>query len=68
MTPCLSVNVQVCESVVSHFSARSGTASISPLSLRTYLARPWNTWWATCMPSDSWALTGSMETGFAESG
>ncbi len=68
MTPCLRLKVQVCESVVSQLSAMHGSATISPLSFMTYLARPSKTWWATWMPSDSCALTGSMETGLACSG
>ena len=29
---------------------------------------PWNTWWATCRPEESWALSGSMESGSPGSG
>ena len=46
----------------------SGSVTSTPSSLRTHFVRPWKTWWATCRPEASWALSGSMETGSPGSG
>ena len=67
VTPVRRWKIHVCASLDSHDSAMPALVVSTPSS-STQRVRPSNTWCATWRPEESWASSGSMDTGSPGSG